>query len=299
MIQNLIAMTPENQKQVITVATTVNAPHERVWDFFTSPMHVIHWNNASDDWQTSYAENDLKPGGAFLSRMEARDGSEGFDFSGRYSEVIPGKTIAYTLDDGRNVHISFSVTAGGILVKESFETEEENSAELQKAGWQAILDNFRKYVEGYGPKEMMHFEITIDNTPENIFRIMLDRITYSEWTTEFNPTSRFTGSWEKGEKILFIGTDADGKSGGMVCRIRENIPGRFISIESLHEIVDGKEVTGNEKPSAWHGALENYSLKPVGSKTLLSVYTDIPSEMKSLIIDAWPKALEKLKVLCE
>lgn len=299
MIQKLIDMTPENQKQVITVTTTVNAPQERVWDFFTSPMHVIHWNHASDDWQTSYAENDLRTGGAFLSRMEARDGSEGFDFSGRYSEVIPGKIIAYTLDDGRNVHISFSVTAGGTLVTESFMTEDENSAELQKAGWQAILDNFRKYVEGYGPKEMLHFEITIDNAPENIFRIMLDRVAYSDWTSVFNPTSRFSGSWEKGEKILFIGTDAEGKSGGMVCRIRENIPGRFISIESLHEIVDGKEVTGDDRTSAWHGALENYSLIPVGSKTLLSVDTDVPEEMKSFLTETWPKALEKLKTLCE
>lgn len=292
-------MTTKTTKQVITVTTTVNAPQERVWDFFTWPLHVIHWNNASDDWQTSYAESDLRPGGAFLSRMEARDGSEGFDFSGRYSEVIPGKTIAYTLDDGRNVHISFSETAGGILVTESFETEDENSAVLQRTGWQAILDNFRKYVEGYGPKEMMHFEITIDNTPENIFRIMLDSVAYSEWTTAFNPTSRFTGSWEKGEKILFLGTDADGKSGGMVCRIRENIPGKFLSIESLREIIDGKEVTGDEKASAWQGALENYSLKPVGSKTLLCVDTDVPADFKPFVLEAWPRALEKLKTLCE
>lgn len=292
-------MTPETQKQVITVATTVGAPPERVWEFFTNPRHIIHWNNASDDWQTSYAENDLKSGGAFLYRMEASDGSEGFDFSGRYSDVIPEKTIAYTLDDGRNVHLSFSETSGGTLVTESFETEDENSAELQRTGWQAILDNFRKYVEGYGAKEMLHFEIAIDNTPENIFRIMLEDVAYRQWTSAFNPTSRFSGSWEKGEKILFLGTGADGKSGGMVCRIRENIPGRFLSIESLREIVDGKEVNGDEKTSTWSGALENYSFKPVGSKTLLSVDTDVPADMKSHVSEAWPKALEKLKTLCE
>jgi len=292
-------MKPETQKQVITVTTTVGAPLERVWDFFTGPLHIIHWNHASDDWQTSYAENDPGSGGVFLYRMEARDGSEGFDFSGRYSEVIPGKAIAYTLDDGRNVQLSFSVTAGGTLVTESFETEDENSADLQRAGWQAILENFRKYVEGYGPKEMMHFEITIDNTPENTFRIMLEDVAFRQWTSAFNPTSRFSGSWEKGEKILFLGTDADGKSGGMVCRIRENIPGRFLSIESLREIIDGKEVTGDEKASAWRGALENYSFKPVGSKTLLCVDTDVPTEMRPFFRETWPRALEKLKVLCE
>lgn len=292
-------MKPENQKQVITVTTTVNAPLQRVWDFLTLPIHIIHWNHASDDWQTSYAENDLRPGGAFLSRMEARDGSTGFDFTGRYTEVIPGKTIASLLDDGREVRTTFTGTAEGTEVTEAFETEDDNSAELQRAGWQAILDNFRKYVEGYGTREMLNFEITIDNTPENVFRIMLDKVAYREWSAAFNPTSRFSGSWEKGERILFLGTDDAGKSGGMVCRIRENIPGRFLSIESLHEIIDGREVTGADKTSTWHGALENYSFKPVGSKTLLSVYTDVPSEMKSFLTDAWPKALEKLKSLCE
>ena len=292
-------MAPQTEKLVVTVTSTVNAPLQQVWDMFTEPAHIIHWNHASDDWQTSYSENDLRPGGEFHSRMEARDGSEGFDFSGRYTEVIPLKSIAYTLDDGRDVNILFRESGGKTLVMESFVTENQNSAELQRAGWQAILDNFRKYVEGYGQKEMMHFEITIDNTPENIFRIMLGSDTYSEWTKAFNPTSRFEGSWEKGEKILFIGTDADGKTGGMVCRIRENIPGKFISIESLREIIDGKEVTGDGKASPWQGALENYILKPEGSKTLLSVYTDVPAEMKSYIIDAWPQALEKLKSICE
>jgi uncharacterized protein YndB with AHSA1/START domain len=203
------------------------------------------------------------------------------------------------MDDGRNVHIIFCETAGGTLVTESFETEDQNSAELQRAGWQAILDNFRKYAEGYGAKEMLHFETTIDNTPENIFRIMLDSVVFREWTSAFNPTSRFSGSWEKGEKILFLGTGSDGKSGGMVCRIRENIPGRFLSIESLREIVDGSEVTGDDKPDSWRGSLENYSFKPVGSKTLVSIDTDIPLAMKPFFIEAWPKALEKLKSLCE
>lgn len=292
-------MTPQAEKLVITVSATIKAPLQMVWDLFTEPLHIIHWNQASDDWQTSYAENDLRPGGAFLSRMEARDGSEGFDFTGKYSEIIPGKSIASTLDDGRNVHTSFSEKAGVTLVTESFEAEDQNSAELQRAGWQAILDSFKRYVEGYGPVEMFHFEITINNSPENVFRIMLENDTYSKWTSAFNPTSRFYGSWKKGERITFIGTDADGKTGGMVCRIRENIPGRFVSIESLREIIDGKEVIGDEKATPWHGALENYTLKPVGNKTLLCVDTDVPADFRSFITDAWPKALEQLKELCE
>ncbi len=292
-------MTPHVEKLVITVSTTVNAPLQRVWDLFTEPLHIIHWNHASDDWLTSYAENDLRPGGAFLSRMEARDGSEGFDFTGKYSEIIPGKSIASTLDDGRNVHTSFSEKGGVTLVTESFEAEDQNSAELQKTGWQAILDSFKRYVEGYGPVEMVHFEITINNSPENIFRIMLGNDTYSKWTSAFDPTSRFAGSWKKGERITFLGTDEDGKTGGMVCRIRENIPGKFLSIETLREISDGKEVAGDEKTSSWSGCLESYTLKPVGSKTLLCVDTDIPAEYRPFLLEDWPKALEQLKQLCE
>ncbi len=180
-------MKSQAEKKVITVTVTVSAPKEQVWDLFTAPIHIIHWYNASDDWQTSYAENDLKTGGAFLYRMEARDGSEGFDFTGRYTEVIPGKSLACTLDDGRDVSITFSETAGGTLVTELFETEDQNSAELQRAGWQAILDNFKKYVEGYGAKEMLHFEITINNTPDNIFRIMLEEEAYRKWTSRLIP----------------------------------------------------------------------------------------------------------------
>ncbi len=292
-------MTPQAERLVITVSVTVKAPLQRVWDLFTGPLHIIHWNHASDDWQTSYAENDLRPGGTFLCRMEARDGSEGFDFEGRYSEVVMEKTIAYTMPDGRNVHISFCHKGDTTLVTESFDAEDQNSAELQKAGWQAILNNFKKYVEGYGAKEMLHFEITINNSPENVFRIMLEDKAFSEWTSPFNPDSRFTGSWEKGERIMFIGTNPDGKTGGMLCRIRENIPGKFLSIESLREIIDGHEVSGDQESGPWRGSLENYSLKPADGKTLLSIDTDVPAGFKPFFTEAWPKALEILRSLCE
>jgi uncharacterized protein YndB with AHSA1/START domain len=292
-------MTPHTEKLVITVSVTVRAPSQQVWDLFTEPLHIIHWNHASDDWQTSYAESDFRPGGAFLSRMEARDGSEGFDFTGKFSEIVPGKSIASTLDDGRNVHVSFHEKEGVTLVTESFEAEDQNSAELQRNGWQAILNNFKKYVEGYGVREMHHFEVTINSTPDNIFRIMLGDETYSKWTTPFNPDSRFTGSWDKGERILFHGTDSDGRSGGMLCRIRENIPGKFVSIESLREIIDGREVSRDEKGTPWQGALENYTLKPLGNSTLLCIDTDVPADFSDYIREAWPKALDLLKSLCE
>jgi len=109
--------------------------------------HITKWNSASEDWHTPRATNDLRTGGKFTSRMEAKDGSVGFDFGGTYSEVKPNQRIAYTMDDGRKVSITFSGDNKSTKVVESFEAESVNSTELQRGGWQSILDNFKKYTE--------------------------------------------------------------------------------------------------------------------------------------------------------
>ena len=121
---------------------------DQVWNVWTSPDHIVKWNNASDDWHTPKAENDLRVGGKFTYRMEAKDGSVGFAFSGIYEEVDPKARIVYRLEDDRKVLVTFEEAAGEIKVTETFDPEEMNSMELQKAGWQAILDNFKRYTEG-------------------------------------------------------------------------------------------------------------------------------------------------------
>ena len=131
----------------ITVETTVQTSVEKVWTFWTEPTHITKWNTASDDWHTPYAENDLRVGGKFLSRMEAKDGSFGFDFGGIYDEVLLHKVIAYTLDDGRKVKITFQGQENETEVIVTFDAETENPIEFQQQGWQAILDNFKKYAE--------------------------------------------------------------------------------------------------------------------------------------------------------
>lgn len=136
------------EKTIIKVENTVEAPVEKVWEFWTGPEHITKWNNASDDWHTPRAENDLRAGGSFVSRMEARDGSMGFDFGGVYDAVRKNEYIEYTLGDGRKVKITFTPEGNCTRVVESFEAEDQNSLELQRGGWQAILDNFRKYTEG-------------------------------------------------------------------------------------------------------------------------------------------------------
>jgi len=131
----------------VTVETTIQAPVEKVWKYWTEPNHITKWNKASDDWHTPLAENDLRAGGRFLSRMEAKDGSLGFDFGGTYDEVKLHEVIAYTLGDGRKVEITFKDQENETEVIETFDAETGHTIELQQQGWQAILDNFKKYVE--------------------------------------------------------------------------------------------------------------------------------------------------------
>ncbi|MDE3183499.1 MAG: SRPBCC family protein [Bacteroidota bacterium] len=134
-------------KNSITVETTVKAPVEKVWKTWSTPEDILQWNNASDDWHTKRAENDLCAGGKFLSRMEAKDGSFGFDFWGLYDEVKPNALIKYTMGDGRKVKVTFSGNSSETKVVETFEAETENPLEMQRAGWQSILNNFKKYTE--------------------------------------------------------------------------------------------------------------------------------------------------------
>jgi len=134
-------------KTIITVRTSVNAPVETIWKHWTSPESIKGWNNASDDWHTPKASNDLRKDGKFSYRMEARDGSMGFDFEGVYDKVIVNKQIDYTIGGGRKVKITFSYNGKTTEIIETFEAEEINSIDLQRNGWQSILDNFKKFAE--------------------------------------------------------------------------------------------------------------------------------------------------------
>ncbi len=134
-------------KTIITVESIINAPLEKVWEYFTNPNHITKWNFASDDWHSPNAENDLRAGGNFVYRMEAKDGSMGFDFAGVYDAVTAHNLIDATLGDGRKLAIYFAGDGDKTIVTESFEAEEMNSIEHQRTGWQMILDNFKNYVE--------------------------------------------------------------------------------------------------------------------------------------------------------
>lgn len=134
-------------KKNIIVETNILAPIEVVWQYFTDPEHVVHWNNASPDWHTPKAENDLQVGGKFSYTMAAKDGSFSFDFWGIYDTIKENQLLEYTLGDDRKVSVAFISVGDDSKIVETFEAESQNTVELQKSGWQAILDNFKKYVE--------------------------------------------------------------------------------------------------------------------------------------------------------
>lgn len=136
----------------ITVEAIVKAEVNAVWNAWNNPADIQQWNAASGDWHTPRAAVDLREGGKFSSRMEAKDGSAGFDFEGTYTRVVPQKLIEYAMADGRKVQVEFSKRGTETHVKETFDAESENPAEMQRQGWQAILDNFARHVEAKGTR---------------------------------------------------------------------------------------------------------------------------------------------------
>jgi uncharacterized protein YndB with AHSA1/START domain len=135
------------EEKIITVQAKIKAPVDKVWKLWTTPEDIVKWNYASDDWQSPKALNDLREGGKFNIRMEAKDGSSGFDFEGVYSKVKPNRVIEYTIGDGRKVIIDFAGKGNSTRVVETFEAENIYSVDQQRSGWQSILNNFKKYAE--------------------------------------------------------------------------------------------------------------------------------------------------------
>ena len=134
-------------KNTITVETVIKAPVEKVWESWNKPEHIVNWAFASDDWKALDPKNDLRVGGKFKTTMAAKDKSASFDFTGVYTAVEEHKLIEYDMSDGRHVKVEFSEVPEGIKVVETFDPETENTEELQRSGWQSILENFKKYVE--------------------------------------------------------------------------------------------------------------------------------------------------------
>ncbi len=287
-----------HEKTVITVKASIQAPIEKVWKLYNDPRHVMQWNNASDDWHSTRGQSDLRAGGRFNFHMAAKDGSQGFDFEGVYTEVVDQKRIAYKLGDDREVTIDFEPHGDKVDVTVAFEAENTFPHEFQREGWQSILDSFKRHAESPAQLERLHFDIHIDAPVEKVVSTML-HTHYKEWTAEFHPGSDYQGSWDEGAKILFVSISDDGETSGMVSRIEKHIPNRFVSIEHLGFVDKGVEITSGPEIEGWAGAHENYIFAEKDGGTLLTINTDSNEQYKDYFLEAWPRALAKLKELCE
>lgn len=288
---------------IITINNDIEAPLPQVWTSYTSPKHITQWNYASEEWHCPTAEVELRSGGLYRARMEAKDGSMGFDFEAVIDEVIPEQKLSYTIGDGRKVNVQMSTLKDKTHVEVTFEAEQINPIEMQEAGWQAILNNFKKYVESLSKRfERLRFSVDVKANANKAYRTMLgmDHLTtYEEWTKLFNPTSTVEGSWEKGSKMYFVGTDEKGNKGGMVSRIVENNPATFVSIMHYGLIQGDQEITEGADVESWAGGLENYTFTQKGDVTNILVEVDMSPTHKDYFNDVYPKALARLKEIIE
>lgn len=284
---------------ILTVAATVDAPVATVWHFWNDPQHITRWNHASNDWHCPKSLNDLRVGGGFISTMAAKDGSASFDFTATYTEVKENELIEYTITDGRKVTVSFEANGNETIITENFEAENIHSHELQIAGWQSILNEFKKHTEKVSKMKLLQFEQHIHTPVEKVYQTMLEQESYKQWTSAFNAGSFYKGNWEKGSKILFVGINNEGKEEGMVSFIKEHIPNREVWIEHAGFIRDEKELMEGPDVEPWAGCLESYFFIPAGEQTIVKVTMESNMEYASYFESAWPKALEILKALCE
>jgi uncharacterized protein YndB with AHSA1/START domain len=190
----------------ITVQTIIDSPISKVWNYYTQPQHITGWNFASDDWQCPKAKNNLREGGTFSSRMEAKDGSVGFDFGGYYSQVVEHNLICYTMANlgeiGRKAEVKFEMLSDNqTKVTVEFEVEEETSREMQQTGWQSILDNFKKYTESTNA-----YELTIKANLSKVW----NAISTSEGFESYMKNMKVESDWQKGSSVKFTCYNSDG-----------------------------------------------------------------------------------------
>jgi uncharacterized protein YndB with AHSA1/START domain len=283
----------------VIVSAIVSVTPQQAWHYWTTPDHITRWNAASDDWHTPRASVDLRPGGSWMARMEARDGSMGFDLLATIEEVRAPEYIRYILGDGRAWDVRFESIPEGTLVTERFEAENIHARELQQQGWSSIMARFKRHAEARSGERLLRFETEINANPQNVFDLMLAPESYQAWTSEFNPSSRYEGSWSEGAMIRFLGEDKEGKTGGMVSRIRKNVPAKEISIEHLGLVLDGKDVLEGEDVRQWAGAIEHYAFETTNGKTKLVITLEAHPDFADYFEETWPKALARLKEIAE
>ncbi|NMM47353.1 SRPBCC family protein [Marinigracilibium pacificum] len=283
-------MKTDKETTKIKVSTKINSPINIVWNVFTDANHITQWNFASEDWFCPIATNPLEVNKEFSWRMEAIDGSMGFDFNGTYQNIDVNKLIEYKIEDGRKVSISFLSDGETTEIIEVFEPESTNPLELQQQGWQAILNNLKRYAESQNNLKRQFYDIEINSNPETVYKALLNKETYGKWASVFSPGADYEGNWETGSLITFTGTDNDGKQSQMHSKVIKSIPDRLIILE--HQGMSNDD-------SSWNGAKEIYTLIDRKGSTFLRVAMDTTPDYIEFFSKKWPKALKEIKSLSE
>ncbi|MCH7409433.1 SRPBCC domain-containing protein [Belliella sp. DSM 111904] len=289
-------------KNPIEVRTAIKSNLEQVWNAWIDPKHIVNWNFASDTWHCPAAQLELKKGGRFTYTMAAKDGSMAFDFSGVFEQVQEMKILTFKLDDGRAVEVEFQQDGEEVLLIERFEPEQLNDVDLQKSGWQAIVDNFRIYVQGLSEDEKVEISIEtqIDAPKSTVFEVMLADKTYREWVSAFHPGSYFIGSWDKvGGELLFVGPNEQGEDSGMIAEVLEYAYGEKVTLIYTGLFSKGKRIFEGKAVDTWKGGKESYALIEMNGITHLTVKSEIPSAYAASFEQSWEQALDILKRLCE
>ncbi len=287
----------EKNIEPIEISTVVHVPADIAWHVWTAAAHIMQWNHASPDWHCPAATNDCRAGGKFSYTMAAKDGSFSFDFSGEYTIVEPDRFLAYTMADGRQCSVRFEHAGAETKIVEIFDPEQENTRELQRDGWQAILNNYAAHAERFNTMVTLHFETHIAVPPATLYAIMIAQETYPAWTKVFSPGSTFIGSWEEGSHIRFVA--GDDRSVAMYSCIAVNKPNQQIIIEHLGVEKDGVLMTNGPEIKPWAGAKEVYVFLSESGGTRLLVDMDTNLLYKAYFENTWPEALVLLKELAE
>lgn len=289
----------------LSVSTIIQAPKEQVWEYLWDPEHIVHWSFASNDWYCPQAIwNKPQVWEMFSNTFSAKDGSFSFDFTWKYDEVVEYEILKYTLwemkdyfiDAWRKVEVHLKETASGVEITQIFDTEDENPHDMQIAGWKAILENFKKYVETGEKVLFIKKSVVLNTSQESVFHILTDDTLYRQWTSAFCEGSYYeTNKWQVWEKIYFKSPH----DWWLISEISYFQPPYQVGFTHLWFLTkDGAEDYESEEVHTWKWYKEIYTCKKVDANTTeLTIYQDISENDFESFNALWDAALRNIQDL--
>lgn len=273
----------------ITIGVQIEKQVDIVWSYWTKAAHIKHWYFASEDWWVPWVEQQFEVGHKFIYRMASKDGKMGFDFTGRYTDIKANESITYVLEDDREVITTFEVIDDTVYLKQVFETEDDSSAEMQKQGWQAILNQFKGYTES----DWIRFTLQkhMETTPEVVYHYLTDNDKYMSWAHVFSDDSKFYGDWVEGGEITFV----DHRESGTVALVENIIPNELIHMKHIKLLKGDSLDETSDEALIWIGTLERYELHKSEDGVLVDVMIECHESYVGFIRDSWIEALNEIE----